>query len=383
MTLDRPVRALLLPACLVALTLSTAGAQDDATPRHVDAVVAIVEGTPILLHELELACRFRPEYHSLEPGDSLARQEFRRQLLEQGLRAEDPQDNELALITQVALVQKAKELKIELTVADEERITQQIGRIAERQPGGMTGLRDALTKLGVPWERFVERQRTNLLIQKLLMTVVSRDIFINPVEIRRHYEERLGEYERAGEVRLRQLVLYADPDDATRPIPREIAARVKEGRWDARAFAEELRAKALSGESEFEELSSTYTMEVRSDRELALPIDKIYESFHRGSPVVPAIAQLPVNEVSPVIEEAQGSIRRYYLLLVVDRQERGHIPFEQVQDAIELRLKSEVWSQRQDAFIERTRAEAHVEVYLQPPPGPQEVPPGPPPEPPR
>jgi hypothetical protein len=369
-TLDRHVRALLLPACLVALALPPAGAQEPQ--RYEDAVVAIVEGEPILLHELELACRFRPEYHALGDGDALARLEFRRQVLVDGIRTGNPDDDELAVITQRALLQKAKTSNITITVDDEERINQLIGRIAERTRGGMTGLRAALTELGVPWERFVERQRTNMLIQKLLLTTVSRDIFINPAEIRRHYDERQADYERAGEVRLRQIVLYGDPDDASRfPIPREIDELVKAGRWDARAFAEEKRAEILSGARAFEDASHDLTMEVRSDRELTLPIDRVYEAFHPGSPVVPAIAQLRIGEVSQVIEERQGTIQRLYLLLVVDRQERGHVPFEHVQDAIEMRLKEEVWSQRRDAFIERTRSEAHIEVYLQLGPRPE------------
>lgn len=346
------------------------GAPPVPGPTYADGIVAIVEGEPITMHDLELACLLHPEYHDLPRGDSIERQEFRRAILHDGT-----QDGELGLIAQKVLLHQAKESKVELTEDDQARIDQEIARVAERHRGGIDGLRAALKQIGVPYDYFVERKRTNLLITKLLLTSVSREIFVTPAEIRHHYEKRRAEFERQGEVRLRQIVLYLDPAEwSWRPIrqlPAEVVEQINGKTWDARAFAADLRRRLASGELAFEQAQRLYSMGNVIDRE---------EVFSPGAlhtaglfpPVPDRVAALAVGELSDVIETSgsvrPGPVQALHLVLLVDRQERGVVPLEEVQDRIELDLKEEVWAKRRDAFIAQTRAKAHVLVFL-PPPG--------------
>jgi hypothetical protein len=363
------LRRLLLPACLAALAASlspspSAAAQDaPAGPQYADKIVAIVEGVPITLHELELACRLHAEYHDLPKGDSLERQEFRRQVLERGITDPRSGDKELSLITKLVLLQKAKEQKVELTSQDEERIQQEISHTAERQPGGMDGLRQALDQLGVPYDYFVARKRENLLITKLLLTTVSREIFITPAEVRRHYEEHRAEYERPGELRLRQIVIYLDPEEDAPQVPAAIKPLLQAKTWDARAFAADLRRRIAAGELPFDQAASQYSMDYDPTPEKVFPVDR---PVPLRAPLPARVARMRAGEVSDVIEVPRGRTVDLYILWLVDRKERGVLPLEEVQDEIELTLKDQIWAQRRDAFIERVRGEAHVEVYLDP-----------------
>ncbi|MCO5165501.1 MAG: hypothetical protein M9894_03915 [Planctomycetes bacterium] len=368
---DVVINARLLHACALALALA-AGAPAPARaqePAWADAIVAIVEGEPITLRELELACRLHPAYHDLPRGDSRERQEFRRAILHEGV-----EKGELGLIAQKVLIHKAREAKVELTSSDEERLNLEIARMAERQPGGIDGLRDALRRIDVPYEYFVERKRSNLHITKLLLTNVSREIFITPTEIRHQYETRRAEFERPGEVRLRQIVLYLDPlEDAMslRHLPADLRKRIRDKEWDARAFAAELRAKLDAGELAFEHAQRTYSMGLVVDREEVIPAHGLHQAG-LFPPVPSRVGSMAVGELSEVVETSgsvrPGPVRALHLLLLVDRQERGVLPLEEVQERLELELKEEVWEKRRDAFIKKARADAHVLVFL-PAPG--------------
>lgn len=362
-------RVLHIFAALLACTALAPAPARAQGPAWADALVAIVEGEPITLRELELACRLHPAYHDLPRGDSRERQEFRRAILHEGV-----EKGELGLIAQKVLLHKAKEAKVELTSNDEERLNQEIARMAERQPGGIDGLREALRRIEVPYEYFVERKRANLHITKLLLTSVSREIFITPTEIRHQYELRRAEFERPGELRLRQIVLYLDPlEDAMslRHIPADLRKKIRDKDWDARAFATELRAKIDSGELAFEHAQRTYSMGLVVDREEVIATHRLHEAS-LFPPVPSRVAAMAVGELSEIVETSgsvrSGPVRALHLLLLVDRQDQGVLPLEEVQERLELELKEEVWEKRRDAFITKARADAHVLVFL-PAPG--------------
>lgn len=360
-----PLLASTLGTLLALLFAGAASAQEE---RHYeDSIVAIVEGEPITLSELELACRLHPEYHDLSKGTARERQEFRRRVLLDGA---EPQSGELGLVTQKVLLQKAKELKIELSESDEARLNQDIARVAERHPGGIDGLRHALQQIQVTYDYFVGRKRANLLITKLLMSSVSREIFVTPTEIRHQYEKNLTAYQRDGQVRLRQLVLYLNDAEAFR-VPPAINDLVKAKVWDARAFAASLRAKIAAGEVPFEEAQRQFSMGRPVDLEERVFAPEALRASDLFPPIPQLVEGMAVGELSAVIETSAsmrpGPVAALHLVLLVDRQDRGVVPLEEVQQEIELDLKEEVWSQRREAWIVQTREAAHVQVFLQMP----------------
>lgn len=351
--MPRPPRRRLPPgpgllALAGALALGAgARAQEPERPArtYTDRVVAVVDGHPITMHELELACRLHERYHELPPGPSPARLALQREQLD-------------ALVGERTLLLKADELKVTLSEADEQRLRDELARAADAYRG-VEGLRQALARIGVGYEAFAARKRTHLRIQKLLLTHVSREVFVTPEDIRRFYEQHKAEFERPAETRLRQLVLHPDPGRASR-VPPDVEALVKAGAWDARAKAEELRGRIARGELAFEDAARAWSMGPNHDVEDVFPGDTPLADV-LVPPLGERIDALAPGELSEVIESRRGSL---HVVLLLDRTGRAALHLRDVQDLIEMRLKDAVWARRRDAWIAEVRDAARVERYL-------------------
>lgn len=343
---SHPPRPALLAAAL-GLSLSCAPfaparAQDDPAPRsYPDGVVALVEGTPITRYELELFCRLtKPSEYLQLPLESSAAQRIRHAVLTD-------------LIKQRVLTLRAEQDALKLTEDDERRLEFDLQRKAEPY-GGIEGLRHALDAIAIPYEYYVDRQRATLLVNKLLVKNISHDIFVTPTELRKHYEQHLNRFERPGETRFRQIVLYRSPDDAVR-VPEAVQKRLEAGTWDPAAFAEELRKRALAGEH-FEKLAVEASMGIKHDTEW------VVESPHTLVPPLDGLVrELGVGEVSEARPDGRGAI---YLVQLVDRRERGVLAFEEVQEEIEAQLKEEIWARRVDDWIGEVVSEADIHRFL-------------------
>jgi hypothetical protein len=309
-----------------------------------DSVVAIVEGTPITGHELELTCLLRSDYRRVAEGpDRLAIRTFE---LEE-------------LIKQRVLLEKVKQEKIEFTEDDQKRLDWELTRRAQDRRG-VDGLKTDLESIGVPFPYFVTRQRSNILVFKLLTKVISRDIFIAPEEIRRTYErEKAKRFMRDGEVRLRQIALYPSPGAAYRSSPKALEEELKD--WNAERCIRRLRARVLAGES-FKELAAQCSMGVHHSEELVYSSKTDLEDVF-PSPVGGRIAELEVGKVSEVIVATDNSL---HLLLVEGRRDPGPLPLEEVQEQITAALKSTIWNGRVADYIRSVRETAFVRKFLKP-----------------
>ena len=339
---------LALVLCL-ALSAPLAWAQDPERPEdqgersYPDKVVAIVDGTPVTRYELELACLLRGDYRELTPG-STAQQRILREELE-------------VLVEQRVLVNKARNEKIEFGERDEARLQVELKRHSQRY-GGLDGLKRALEAVGVPFDYFVARQKANILVSKLLVRSIPRDLFVSPQEIRRHYQRNLSKYSRKGVTRLRQIVVYPDPEDAVRKkIP--ALAGLEEGAFDAKGYAEALRARVAKGE-DFAKVALEGSLGPKFDEEVVVrSTHSLDDVFIR--PLGKRIESLRPGELSEVIETVRGS---YWLILLIDRREPGPLPLEEVQKEIEIELKEVAWQKKLKLWIDETRKQATVRTYL-------------------
>ncbi|MEZ0228637.1 MAG: hypothetical protein ACAI25_08430, partial [Planctomycetota bacterium] len=191
--------ALLLGSGAPARAQSLGGSNATRAPEaYRDQIVAEVEHEPITLHELELSARLTKEYRDLkdnQPGNTAAI----RQSLDQQLQL---------LLDEKILLLEASRDKITLTKDDEKRIEREVERHAEPH-GGLEGLKAVLSKIGVPYDYFVERKKTTLLITKLLMKNVSRDIYVEPERIRKYYDEHKRErFRRDAVTKFYQVDIY-------------------------------------------------------------------------------------------------------------------------------------------------------------------------------
>jgi SurA N-terminal domain/PPIC-type PPIASE domain len=313
-------------------------------------VAAIVEGEVITTFELHRYCLLTrtEEYFPVRDEPSPRREQIRREELE-------------VLIREKVLEHKARADEIELTDADEQRIRFEIQRIADRYRG-QTGLEEALAELGVPWEFFLDLRRRNLLIQKLTLRSISREIFVGPEQVRLYYQEHRGQWETRGEVRFRMLTVFPDPQRCARqnPLPPLVAERVEAGDFDAHLFAAELRARVLNGE-DFVELAE------RGGMGWVWNNDQVYEHGQDLSRVLnpPALADvvagLEVGEVSEVFETERGTL---YLVFLIDRRAPGALSLSQVQEEIESAVRNGVWRERVQTWQEEAVEAAEVQRCL-------------------
>lgn len=317
--------------------------EDTSQRRYPDGVVAVVDGVPITRHELELASQLRGDYRELTPGSTA-----RRKILDEELKG---------LIQQRILVNKARKENVKFDESDERRLKLELGRHGQRY-GGPAGLKRALEQIGVPYDYFVARQKANVLVSKLLVKSVPRDIFIPPEEIRRHYARVKGkkEHQRKGLVRYRQIVAYTTKREAVRKAP---ALAAWKGPWDGKAYLEALRARVVKGE-DFAKVAADGSIGPKHAEEIVVTeVGRLHTVFF--SPMGQKMERMRPGDLSEVIENVRGE---FFLILLVDRREPGPLPIEELQKQIEYQLKERAWQKKLEVWVEGLRREATIRVFL-------------------
>jgi peptidyl-prolyl cis-trans isomerase SurA len=350
----RFLRHLCLPSALLASALVASAQQNPATkPQETyrDQIVAEVEHEPITLHELELAARLTTEYRELkdnQPGNIAAiRQSLKKQL-------------ELLLDEKILVIECTKD-KITLSKDDEKRIDREVERYAEPH-GGLEGLKALLAKIGVPYEYFVERRKTNLLIAKLLLKNVSRDIYVEPEKIRKYYDEHKREkFRRDAVTKFYQVDIYANL--AAARIPEDV--KPLKDRWnaeEAQRYAERVREKLAKSPSEWRSIAGASTMDQSAiDRSGLVQVPGVTPmADSMAGDLGKAIDALKPGEVSPVVRSAFG----YHVFCLKERSAVDVLPFSEVQHQIQETLRQEIWQERLKAWIARVKDEHPVRTYL-------------------
>jgi hypothetical protein len=317
-----------------------------------DQIVAEVEHEPITLHELDLSARLTAEYRDLkdsQPGNHEAlRQSLQKQL-------------ELLVDERILLLECTKE-KITLAKDDEKRVEREVDRQAEPQ-GGLEGLKAVLKKIGVPYEYFVEKKRTSLLIGKLLLKNVSRDIYVEPERIRKYYEEHKREaFRREAVTKFFEIDVYNRLDGAR--VPDDVAP-IQTG-WNddaAMKYAASIRERAAKSPGEWRAIATAATMDASAVEKGGLV------QVSGGKPLADEIGilgeaadKLKVGEVSPVVPSKLG----YHVLCMKERSGPDVLPFSEVQREISEKLRNEIWHERLNAWIKRVKDEAITHVYTLP-----------------
>lgn len=360
-----------------------------------DQIVAEVEHEPITYHELELAARLTAEYREIkgnQPDNKRAIQQSLQKVLE-------------TLIEERLLLQQCSKEKLTLAKEDEKRLEREVERQAEAY-GGIEGLKSRLAepKIGVPYDYFVERKRTNILITKLIFKNVSHEIYVEPERIRRFYEENKREkFKREAVTKFFQIDVYRDLASSRIPVelvkvatgdaPNGLVNEIKRGETDvpqpqaekvtpdphpettalkrladewttatARAYAERVRARLLADKTAWRQIATDSTMnaasatdgglvQVAGDKPLADQMGALGEVADKLQP----------GEVSPVFVDKHGD---FHILCMKQRSGPDVLPFSEVQREIADRLRNEIWQERLKAWIGKIKTDAFYRIYL-------------------
>ncbi len=344
----------------IAFSLVALAAEAHAQPRpeakpqepYRDQIVAEVEHEPITLHELELAARLTSEYRDLAnnlPRNSTAlRQSLEKQL-------------ELLIDERILLFECNRE-KITLSKDDEKRVDREIARIAEAHHG-IEGLKVSLEKIGVPYDYFVERKRTNLLVGKLVAKSVSRDIYVEPEKLRKYYEEHKRErFRREAVTKFYEVDIYTVP--ARAHIPDEVKPIVDAKLWnglEAQKFAEKVRERLAKNPTEWRSIAQSSTMDASAIERAGLVSlngdAKVADSY---GDLGAAVDALKPGEVSQVLASGVG----FHVFCLKERSAEDVLPFSEVQHEIQERLRNEIWQEKMKAWLSRMKDEHPAHKYL-------------------
>jgi peptidyl-prolyl cis-trans isomerase SurA len=283
--------ALLLSGAIASGLAGAAWAQEAEStlqqPRVIDEIVAVVNNEIITAQELDaradvVAMRMRQQQASLPPSSVL-----RRQVLEQ-------------MIMEKVQLQRARERGIRVEDATLDR---SIAQIAAQNNLSVQELRDQVEREGVPFARFREDLRSEILLQRLREREVSERVRISEAEIDHYLAQHAAAQEKGPELNLQQILVRV-PENAS---PEQVAQLQRK--------AEQAREQLLAG-ADFAQVAAQYSDVVASSEDTNLgwrTLDRLPRLF------IDAIAQAEQGDVSPVIRSGNG----FHVLRLQGKREAG------------------------------------------------------------
>jgi peptidyl-prolyl cis-trans isomerase C len=145
-------------------------------------------------------------------GDPITLGEFQERFTRAGIRPEKEAEVQVKeeflnrLIERKMLIKEAQRRRFKVGVPE---ILQRIETMKTEQGKDM---KEALSAMGVDFEKFKSDIWEDLMIEKLVKREVDRPASVSAAEVRRYYQEHAQEFERPEQVRVRQIVLTTEQE---------------------------------------------------------------------------------------------------------------------------------------------------------------------------
>jgi parvulin-like peptidyl-prolyl isomerase len=305
------------PAAVVVQPTST-------TPGVINMILVKVNGTPILLSDLES-----------EVGERLPL--LQQQIPEEEIAAQMPtirRDVLIGLIDERMMLQRADQLGI---VADTNQVDAQIERM--RQANGLETdeqLATALAGMGMTLEEVRERLRKTQRQQRLVFEEVQRGIFVSEADINRYYQDNTGEFAAPEQVRLEQLVFLTQGGN-------EAAVQQQ-----AAAAAAELRAGGT-----LDDVAAKYPGSVPfAEDQGYVALSDLNEAL------AAAVPDMPEGVFTDPVQSQFG----FHVVRVAERQSERTEAFDDVRDQIRNRLTTERSQERFEQYVTGLRGRTRLEI---------------------
>ena len=298
----------------------------------VDAILATVGDEVILMSEVR--AEIAPALIELRQQDlsSAEFQQRREELLEEALER---------AVENLILVQEARRRGMQVPDhAIEDRLEEVHGRYPSRE-----AFVEDIEQAGETLSDIRRRLRRQVLA--LNMSMLQREQFeqavvVSEEEAVQYYQDNLQHFQRPGRVRVRQIFLSGEGEEA---------------QAQAREQAEALLAEIEAGEA-FEDLAREHS-EAPGAAEGGL-----VGWQQRGDLIEPldsAAFDLEEGEISDVLETDFG----VHILKVDEREEEGHVPFGEVRSQIINHLRQEKADARYDRWMADQRRRAGVQMFAE------------------
>jgi peptidyl-prolyl cis-trans isomerase SurA len=301
-----------------------------AEPEVIDGVAAVVNGDVITFSQVQEVSG---------PRERTLREQFTGQeLIDKIKEARLAALNDL--IDRQLIVQefKKKQFNIPEYVVDD-----QIANIIKDDfAGDRQAFLRTLSAQGYTINKFREMQRDKVIVGAMRQNNVKGNFNATPQQIQAYYDANKQEFVTPEQLKLRMIVLNADPLDANSAD-------------STRKMAEEIRDKVKGG-ADFATMAKTYSMDgtAESGGDWGL-VDR--KTLNQQLTDV-AFALLP-GQTSQVVQIGDS----FYILFCESKKESGVIPLPEVRDGIERKLEQ---AQRQKAtqrWLDSLREKAFIKIY--------------------
>jgi peptidyl-prolyl cis-trans isomerase SurA len=301
-----------------------------AEPEVIDGVAAVVNGDVITFSQVQEVSG---------PRERTLREQFTGQeLIDKIKEARLGALNDL--IDRQLIVQefKKKQFNIPEYVVDD-----QIANIIKDDfAGDRQAFLRTLNAQGYTVNKFRDMQRDKVIVGAMRQNNVKGNFNATPQQIQAYYDANKQEFVTPEQLKLRMIVLNADPLDANSAD-------------STRKMAEEIRDKVKGG-ADFATMAKTYSMDgtAESGGDWGL-IDR--KTLNQQLTDV-AFALLP-SQTSQVVQIGDS----FYILYCESKKESGVIPLPEVRDGIQRKLEQ---AQRQKAtqrWLDSLREKAFIKIY--------------------
>jgi parvulin-like peptidyl-prolyl isomerase len=301
-----------------------------AEPEVIDGVAAVVNGDVITFSQVQEVSG---------PRERTLREQFTGQeLIDKIKEARLGALNDL--IDRQLIVQefKKKQFNIPEYVVDD-----QIANIIKDDfAGDRQAFLRTLNAQGYTVNKFRDMQRDKVIVGAMRQNNVKGNFSATPQQIQAYYDANKQEFVTPEQLKLRMIVLNADPLDANSAD-------------STRKMAEEIRDKVKGG-ADFATMAKTYSMDgtAESGGDWGL-IDR--KTLNQQLTDV-AFALLP-SQTSQVVQIGDS----FYILYCESKKESGVIPLPEVRDGIQRKLEQ---AQRQKAtqrWLDSLREKAFIKIY--------------------
>ncbi len=300
--------------------------QQPLPPEKIPAVVAKVNGNPIAKAEL---MKMADQIHAQLAPNQPQTADFYRRVLDQ-------------LVSNQLLLAEAKASGI--TATDEE-VNKQVSELKSRFPSPEK-YQEELKKEGLTEADLAKQAREAFVLQKLVETKVVNDVKVSDQQVKAFYDQNPDKLKRPERVHVRHILVKID------------AKATDEDKKRAKAKAEDILAKLKAG-GDFAKLA-----EENSDDPGSKQRGGDLSWVSRGQTVPPfetaAFGLKKPNDLSPVVESQFG----YHVIQLVEHQDAGVVPYDEVKDKIAGFLKQQQQREKFLDHVKTLREKAKVEIFI-------------------
>ena len=317
---------------LVVVALASAQAQ---TGTILEQVLVKVNGEIVTKTELEQRqiAALRQRDPNMRPDSDAA--------LQKALTEVTPQVI-VDAIDELLVVQRGKELGFTMSTEQFNSILENIKK--ENKIESDEALAAALKQEGMTMADLRRQLERTSLVQRVQQQEVMSKLQVTDTELKAYYDAHQNEFGTTPQVTLREITVAVPVD------PQGINVGKDD---DAKAKAEEVRAKILAGEP-FPRLAAEYSDSgSKANGGLVGPLSKsdLSEDLQK------AIAGLKEGGVTPVLRTARG----YQVVKIEKLQDSTTKPFEDAKNEIADKIANEKRKVEFDKFLERLRGEAIID----------------------